>query len=170
FAPWPQPAAADLPGRIADQEFWQIVSSFSEPSGFFRSDNFLSNETGFQRVIPELIQRFPPGGVYLGAGPEQNFTYIAALKPRIAFIVDIRRQNMVEHLMYKALFEQSADRADFLSRLFARKRPSGLDANSTASQLFGAFAAAMPNHAMYKENVAQVRDWLTKRHGFALSA
>ena len=63
--------------------------------------------------------------MYLGVGPEQNFTYIVALRPKLAFIVDIRRGNMNEHLLYKAFIELSADRADFLSRLFARPRPAG---------------------------------------------
>ena len=61
----------------------------------------------------------------MGVGPEQNFTYIAVTRPAIAFIVDIRRGNLDLHLMYKALFELSADRADFVSRLFSRKRPAG---------------------------------------------
>ena len=78
-------------------------------------------------VIPELLgRRRSPGGVYLGVGPEQNFTYIAALKPKMAFIIDIRRGNLHLHLMYKALFELSADRAEFVSRLFTKKRPAGL--------------------------------------------
>ena len=61
-----------------------------------------------------------PASAYVGVGPDQNFTYIAALKPRIAFIVDIRRQNMLLHLMYKALIELSPTREEFLSRLFSR--------------------------------------------------
>jgi len=43
------------------------------------------------------------GGVYLGVGPNQNFTYIAKVQPRYAFIIDIRRQNFLEHLLFKAL-------------------------------------------------------------------
>ena len=69
-----------------------------------------------------------PARVYLGVGPEQNFTYIAALKPAMVFIVDVRRGNLQLHLMYKALFELSADRADFVARLFSKERPAGLTA------------------------------------------
>src|SRR5438067_1119035 len=87
-------AAEALPSRLADKAFWQMVTDFSEPNGYFRSDNFLSNELAFQRVIPELTATIPPGGVYLGVGPEQNFTYLTALKPKMAFIVDIRRGNL----------------------------------------------------------------------------
>ena len=42
------------------------------------------------------------GGVYMGVGPEQNFSYIAAIRPAMAFIVDIRRQAVMQHLMFKA--------------------------------------------------------------------
>src|SRR4030095_5232545 len=106
-----------LPGRLSNSEFWTIVTGFSEAGGYFRSDNFLSNETGYQQVIPSLRKMVRSGGVFLGVGPEQNFTYIAALDAKMAFIVDIRRQNMLEHLLYRSLMELSADRAEFLSRL-----------------------------------------------------
>ena len=54
----------------------------------------------------------------------------------MAFIVDIRRGNLLQHLFYKALVEMSSDRADFLSRLFSRERPYGIDALWTAGDLF----------------------------------
>src|SRR3954469_22250112 len=135
----PAASAQSLAERLSDKELWQLNTDFSEANGYFRSDNFLSNETGFQWVIPELKRRIAPGGVYLGVVPEQNFTYIVALQPKIAFIFDIRRGNMIAHLMYKSLFETSADRADFLSKLFSRPRPSGLDTSSTPQQLFDAY-------------------------------
>src|SRR5436190_15561044 len=132
-------AADTLPNRLADDAFWKLIDSSSEASGEFQSENFLSNETGFQVVIPALKKIVKPDGVYVGVGPEQNFTYIAAIHPKMAFIIDIRRQNMVEHMLYKAMFELSANRADFLSRLFSRKRPSGLSDRSSASDLFRAY-------------------------------
>src|SRR5471030_1001814 len=75
------PAAAvpdTLPAQLTDDAFWHLVTDFSEPNGYFRSDNFLSNERAYQRVIPELQKTLPAGGVYLGVGPEQNFTYLIA--------------------------------------------------------------------------------------------
>ena len=120
-------AAADtLPAKLTDQEFWKLSEEMSEPNGYFQSDNLLSNEIWFQYVIPDLVQRTGLGGVYLGVGPEQNYSYIAAIKPKIVFITDIRRGNLHTQLMYKALFELSADRADFISRLFTKKRPVAL--------------------------------------------
>src|SRR5713226_838616 len=72
---------ATLPFRLTDQEFWKIVTDSSEPNGYFRSDNLTSNELWFQHVIPDLIHRTRPGGVYLGVGPEQNYSYIVAVRP-----------------------------------------------------------------------------------------
>src|SRR6186713_2079940 len=84
--------ASTLPDRLDDSTFWAMVNDLSEPGGYFHSDNFVSNELGFQYVITDLLSTVGTGGVYVGVGPDQNFTYVAALKPRIAFIVDIRRQ------------------------------------------------------------------------------
>ena len=93
-----------LPRELDDESFWKMISEFSEPGGYFMYENFLSNENSYQNPIGQLTKIVKPGGVYLGVGPEQNFTYISALGPRMAFIIDIRRQNMLELLMYKALF------------------------------------------------------------------
>ena len=119
-------SAQEPPIRLTDQEFWALSTTLSEPNGFFRSENLVSNEHTFQYVVPALQQSAKPGGVYLGVAPDQNFTYMLATRPAIAFIVDIRRGNLLEHLMYKALIELSVDRAEFLSRLFARKRPANV--------------------------------------------
>lgn len=161
-------AGVDLPSRLSDAEFWSLTEEFSEENGYFRSDNFLSNETGYQAVIPGLLQQIKPGGVYMGVAPEVNFTYIASLKPRIAFIVDIRRGNLHEHLLYKALFELSEDRAEFLSKLFSRDRPAGLTSASTVDELFAAYEAAAPTDAVFQQNLKSVMDWLTKTRGFQL--
>ena len=89
-----------IPDRLTDTEFWSLSRELSEPNGYFRSDNLVSNEIQFQHVIPELTRTAKTGRVYLGVGPEQNFTYIAALRPAMVFLVDIRRGNLQLHLMY----------------------------------------------------------------------
>src|SRR3954469_16266385 len=128
-------AAQSVPARLADTTFWRLMNEYSEPWGTFRSENFVSNETSLQWVIPDLVRRVAPGGVYLGVAPDQNFTYVAAVRPSIAFIVDIRHQNAMQHLMYKALFETSSTRAEFLAKLIARAPLQGVDTASTAAQL-----------------------------------
>ena len=132
-----QSAGDTLPAALTDQEFWRLTEDLSEPNGDFNSDNLLSNETTFQYVIPALKKTIKPGGVYMGVGPEQNFPYIIALEPKIAFITDIRRGNLHEHLMYKALLEMASDRAEFLAAARARAA-CGLTAESTVTQLLNA--------------------------------
>ena len=161
-------AADTVPRELTDDAFWKMVSDYSEDSGSFRFE-YMSNELQFQYVIPRLKENRKPGGVYLGVGPEQNFTYIAALQPKMAFILDIRRQNMVEHLIYKAVFEMSQDRVEFLSRLFSRKAPPGLNEKSTARQIFTAFRSATPDQDLYRENLQAIKDRLLKEHRFQLT-
>jgi hypothetical protein len=168
FARAQSAAAQELPSKLADSTFWKLITDFSEPGGYFRSDNFVSNEMAFQYVIPALQKTTQPGGVYLGVGPDQNFTYIVGLKPKLAFIFDIRRGNLQEHLMYKAVIEQSENRADFLSRLFSRPRPPGLDSSTSAEAMLNAYAPVRGSDTLYQKNLKDVRDWLTKHHGFAL--
>ena len=162
-------SAQGVPARLADSTFWRLMNEYSEPWGTFRSENFVSNETSLQWVIPELTQRIAPGGVYLGVAPDQNFTYMAAVRPSIAFIVDIRHQNAMEHLMYKALFELSNDRADFLSRLLSRKRPTGLDANATAAALFDAYQKVEADSQTYNDTLGTVVDRLSVGHKLPLT-
>jgi hypothetical protein len=160
--------APTLPEKLSDREFWSLITEFSEPNGVFRSDNLLSNELFLQTVIPELARPPRLNRVYLGVGPEQNFTYIAALKPRMAFIVDIRRGNLQLHLMYKALFELSNDRVDFAFRLFSRKRPDGLTGKSSTDEIFDAVYKAQESETIYKENLKTILDHLTKKRNLPL--
>src|SRR5215510_2108260 len=80
LAPAVRPADT-IPDEIADEAFWNFIDTSSEPGGAFQSENFLSNEMGFQAVIPALQELTKPGGAYIGVGPEQNFTYIAGIRP-----------------------------------------------------------------------------------------
>ena len=162
-------SAEELSTRLTDDAFWKLVSDFSEPSGKFPSDNFASNELAIQRILPDLVRGRKASGAYLGVGPEQNFTYIVALKPKISFIIDIRRQNMIEHLMYKALIEMSANRADFLSRLFSRPRPADIGKAATVTSLFEAYHDVQPDQKLFEDTYAAVLSHLVKDHNFALT-
>jgi hypothetical protein len=158
-----------LPARLSDREFWRLSTEWSEPNGFFRSDNLTSNELLFEYVIPDLVRRTRPGDVYLGVGPEQNYSYISAVKPAMAVIFDIRRGNLQLQLMYKALFELSADRADFVSKLFARPRPAGLGAKTTVTDLFAAFSRSPMSEGLYDATLKAIDDQLTRTHELPLS-
>ncbi|HET7631758.1 MAG TPA: hypothetical protein VFK16_05500 [Gemmatimonadaceae bacterium] len=159
-----------LPAALDDSTFWRLSTSMSEPGGFFRSDNFVSNETNYQRILDALDARTPKGGVYLGVGPDQNFTYIVELRPRLAFVVDIRRQALLQQLMYKALFDLSPTRADFLGRLFCRPLADSLHADVDAAVLMRALAVAVPDTACPALTLRDLDRQLTVVHTFPLSA
>jgi len=166
----PRPAArsSELPSRLSDRDFWRLVVDSSERDGYFRSDNLTSNELLYQRVIPDLVRRTRPGAVYLGVGPEQNFTYITAVRPAFAVIFDIRRGNMLVQLMYKALFELATDRVEFVSMLFSKPRPRGVGTDSTVSDLFAAVGSIPSDERLHARYMKAIRDQLTRVHGLPL--
>ena len=164
------PSVAAQPARLTDQELWKLATDYSEPDGTFHSENLVSNEARFQTILPALDRNAVPGRAYVGVGSEQNFTYMVATRPVMAFIVDIRRGNLLLHLTYKALLQMSADRAEFVSKLFSRSRPARLTTASSAAELFAAYEASRPSQALYDQNLKAIKTHLTTRHGFTLSA
>ena len=156
-----------LPAAMSDREFWALVETLSEPPGAFAlSDNLVSNEPYFADTVRILR---PVGGVYIGVGPEQNYSYIARLQPSIAFIIDIRRENRNLHLLYKALFDLSANRAEFVSRLFSRPRPPDLDASASVDVIFTRFHSVPASRDLYEQTMGFVTEQLAATHGFPLS-
>ena len=163
-------AAAALPARLTSEEFWKLTTDISEPGGYFRiTDNYTSNENEIGQLFTMLRQQGKNGGVYIGVGPEQNLTYIAAIKPAMAFVIDIRRQAVMQHLMFKAMFEMSKDRADFISLLFAKPRPAGLDESMSIQKVWEAYFAVNADPALAEKTKARVIERLTKTHAFTFN-
>jgi len=157
-----------LPERLSDEAFWQLMSDLSEPAGVFaHSDNLVSNESFLAHAVRQLRAR---GGVYIGVGPEQNFSYIARLEPAMAFVIDIRLENRNLHLLYKALFEASADRTEFVSRLFSRDLGRTVGSGAAADDLFDALARTPASPALRVATGQLVRDRLTGTHRWPLAA
>jgi hypothetical protein len=159
-----------LPSRLTDAEFWRLMTVSSEPGGSFPSDNWTSNEMAFPTVIDRLRSAGDTAGAYLGVGPEQNFSYIAGTHPRIAFLVDIRRQSVIQHLMYKAIFELSADRADFVSLLFSKPRPAGLTTASSIADIWEGYWYVATDSSAFTRNLGRIVSQLRDTHGFALDS
>jgi hypothetical protein len=152
---------------LSDEQFWQLSAHLSEPAGdFTHDDNLVSNEPLYAEFA-RLIRR--RGGAYIGVGPEQNFSYIARLAPDVAFVVDIRQDNKRLHLLYKALFELSPDRAEFVSRLFSRPRSPGLQAGASVTELFAAIDAAQPSPHLLAQTRHSVRAQLMTTRRFPLN-
>jgi hypothetical protein len=163
-------AATRLPERLSDAEFWKLVTDISEPGGYFRiADNFTSNEREIGRIFTMLRDRGTTGGVYLGVGPEQNLTYMAAIRPAMAFVIDIRRQAVMQHLMFKAIFELAADRADFISLLFSKPRPQVLRADSPIQSIWDAYWNVASDSALATRTYARIIERLTRTHAFTFT-
>jgi hypothetical protein len=117
-------------------------------------------------------------------GPEQNFTYMAALRPHIAFIIDIRRQAVMQHLMirrqavmqhlmFKAVFELSADRSQFIGRLFSMPLLAQPAANATLSEIWDAYGngsvVSLEDTTLFARNLGELLEHLTVVRGIPLS-
>lgn len=118
-----QPAAAAERDSRTATEFGALIQRLSGPAGYFDTDNLISNEGSYLHPLTLFDRLGVRGGAYVGVGPDQNFGYMARVRPRVAFIVDIRRDNMLHHLLLKALFELSDNRAQYLAWWLGRPVP-----------------------------------------------
>ncbi|MGH9847160.1 MAG: hypothetical protein ACREEM_51345, partial [Blastocatellia bacterium] len=155
---------------LAAAEFSRLSREFSEEGGYFRSDNFISNETSYLHIVDKLRQQGATGGAYLGVGPEQNYTYIARVRPRIAFLLDIRRQAIIQHLMYKAVFHLSPTRAQFLSRLLSKPMPKPGAAEPPLDDLLASLSKLPGDDKLYAANLAEIKKAIQEDFQFPLSA
>jgi hypothetical protein len=172
-ATWAQsaPATQKQLEALPAAEFSRLIRELSEEGGFFPSDNFTSNETSYLTVVDKLRQLGATGGAYIGVGPEQNFTYIAKIRPRIAFIVDIRRQAIIQHLMYKAIFHLAPTRAQFISLLLSRPLPKekAPAANAAINDLLTFFSSVAADEKAYAQNLAAIKKAIQEEYRFELS-
>jgi hypothetical protein len=167
----PAKQSTSQPESLTAAEFSRLSREMSEEGGFFRSDNFTSNETAYLTVVNKLKQLGASGGAYLGVGPEQNFTYIAKIRPKIVFIMDIRRQAVLQHLMYKAVFHHAPDRVQFLALLLSRPLPKekAVTTKSGLSDILGYFSQAPADEKAYTANLAKIRKTIQEDFQFPFS-
>lgn len=144
---------AQEPISVAD--FAALIERVSEPGGYFDTDNLISNETGYLNVMDALERLGLQGGAYVGVGPDQNFSYIAALRPEIVFITDVRRDNLLHHLLLKALIERAPTRVEFLSALHGVAPPA--DAHTWRDRPIGELVAFVDS-AWVRRASAQTED------------
>jgi len=157
---------------ISVEKFSRLIREFSEDDGYFRSDNFTSNETSYLHVVDKLRDLNISNGAYIGVGPEQNFTYIAKIRPKIAFIVDIRRQAMIQHLLYKAVFQQARTRAEFLELLLSRPLKNRLAPSRRAdiADLVDYFSRARAPDDFFDRNLSSIKRMIRNEFRFPLDA
>lgn len=161
--------AAPLTADEPSSEFVLAFTEFSEPDAKFRGDNLISNEGSYLDVASELSSQ--SGGVYLGVGPEQNFSYIALSRPELAVIVDIRRDNALLHLLYKAIFETARDRREFLCALLTRRcsEQGAPPLDATIESILGYVADAPPDREGFELRHRALAERLRSRRALGLS-
>lgn len=116
--------------KLTAAEFARLSEHLSEAGGYFDTDNLISNEASYLHVLGALRKLNVTGGAYIGVGPDQNFSYIAQIRPQIAYIVDIRRDNLLQHLWFKSLFAVSRNRIEYLALMLAKPLPENAAPNS----------------------------------------
>ncbi len=121
-----KPVLAPAPVPPAITDFAKLIERLSDHGGYFDSDNLISNEASFQHVMGALRKRNVTGGAYIGVGPDTGFTYIAQIRPKLALMTDIRRDNLVQHFWFKALFGLARNRTEYLCLIFGKPVPADL--------------------------------------------
>lgn len=168
------PTSTQVEADVGDPEQAQRLEAFrrwfslSTPGEKFISDNVVSNETCLPQTAAALSRL--RGGVYFGVGPEQNFDLIAWSHPRLAFIVDLRRDNALLHLLYKALFESSGSRLEFLSSLLGRPTVSSQSRTEAgADAVIGLAERAAPDREWFESQHRKLAERI-RGYGLGLSA
>ncbi len=131
-----------------------LIESNSEPGGYFDTDNVISNETAYLRVADRLAT-LAPGGGYIGVGPDQNFSYIARTRPLWAFVVDIRRDNMLQHLLLGALLERAETPRDFLCLLLSRDCLPTREVPEGVARVLRSLGSAAPRADVMAQTLAE---------------
>ena len=150
-----QPAA---PTRAA---FADVIERLSEPPGTFDTDNLISNERSYLDVIPAIVARPVQGGAYVGVGPDQNFSYIARIRPSVAYLVDIRRENLLLHLLFKALFAEAHAGGVSVPADGLRRFPVGTERWKSAT--IGELVAHIDESARWPEDMDALRQHVETR-------
>jgi len=149
--------------------FAALSARLSEPGGYFDSDNLISNETSYLHVIGKIRELGVSGGVYVGVGPDQSFSYISKIRPKMAIIIDIRKDNQLQHLLFKALFARSRNRIEYLCAFFGKPFPKtkGWDARNVKDMVEYIDSTAS-DPKLFENTSREVRNQIQK-YGISLS-
>ena len=164
-APRPLVREEQQRGRLTDQELERLSLKLSEAPGYFDTDNLISNEISYVHVIPRLKEITQEGQAYLGVGPDQNFTYIVHVQPAFAMIIDVRRDNLLQHLYFKQIIEASKDRWQYLSYLFGKQSPVGFrpDSSVDVHALVQYFERLSSDRDLFERNFLKIFSAIRKR-------
>jgi len=156
---------------LKPEEFTKLIVDISEYGGNFSADNWITNENSYLTVTDDIDKYKIKGGVYIGVGPDQNFTYINQIQPDLVFIIDVRHLNRMQHLTYKIIFQMAKTRKDYFSLLFSipLKKDNGLNTKSNISELVDYFLENRPDEKMMNDTEAKIIKTLNDKYKMKLS-
>jgi hypothetical protein len=151
------------------KSFAALSARLSEPGGYFDSDNLISNETSYLHVMAKLRELGVSGGVYIGVGPDQSFSYIAKIRPKLAIMIDIRRDNLLQHLLFKSLFSRARNRVEYLCEFFGKPYPKTRGWESRGiKELIDYIDSTASDQKLFEKSLRDVRQDVQK-YGIPLS-
>ncbi|RLT14098.1 MAG: hypothetical protein DWI24_03455 [Planctomycetota bacterium] len=113
---------AVLAGQESSNTFGARIQALDGPAtGPASADNLMTNEDSIASVVDQIAKEVPPRQVYLGVGPDQNYTLMAHARPENCYVIDFRKKNQLLHLFHKALVEISTSRIQYLENFWARE-------------------------------------------------
>jgi hypothetical protein len=121
-------------------------------------------------VLGKLKEFNVTGGVYIGVGPDQNFTYIAKIRPKLAIIIDIRRDNLLQHLLFKSLFARARNRIEYLCLFFGKPFPKTKGWESRGIKELADYIDNTASDAKQFEKAVKETRQDVQKYGLALTA
>lgn len=132
-------------------EWARLTVDASEASGYFFSENLVSNESEYLSAADALMQ-LPEGLAYVGVGPEPMLSYLGLVDTPLAFVVDIRRDNARLHYLYRGIFESAETRYEWLSLLLGRpyRKYRAPGASASINEIVREVEAQAPTEAGFR--------------------
>ena len=121
------------------------------------------SDAEFWTLVSDISE---PGGYFRIT---DNFTSNEMEVAQVSTLLRIRRQAVMQHLMFKALFELAKDRADFISLTFSKPKPASADTIKNIQDIWNNYSAVATDSVMARRNYQRVLDQLIKTHQFKLT-
>ena len=145
-----------LPERLSDADFWALSQSSSESGGYFRGAEH--HQPHLERAVVSVRHSGSRradearAACIWASGRSRTTRTWRRRGRRWPSSSTSGAATSICSSMYKAIFELSKDRADFVSMLFAKPRPAGVSASvhgrGSCSRAFGASATS---EALYEQ-------------------
>ena len=131
-----------------------------------RTEYLVSNEVDYPLVGQFVARLNHTSGVYVGVGPEQNYSFIAATTPAAAFIIDYRRENLLLHALFRSLLELADSRSEYLALLLSKPlSESSFPADPTLTNLIVHCDRTASDLDLFQRTLGQIKSRVLEHVG-----